>query len=36
MSVNDVNLGARRLKSTEVGGKSGLQLLENNLELGLG
>ena len=36
MSVDDVNLGARRLKSTEVGGQGGLQLLENNLELGLG
>src|SRR5260370_40834383 len=36
MSVNDVNLGARRLKSTEVGRKGGLQVLENNLELGLG
>src|SRR3984893_8950179 len=36
MSINDVNLGARRLKRTEVGGKGGLQLLENNLELGLG
>src|SRR6266403_174032 len=36
MSVNDVNLGARRLKSTEVGRKGGLQLLENYLELGLG
>ncbi len=36
MRVNDVNLGARRLKSAEVGCKGGLQLLENNLELGLG
>jgi len=35
MSVNDVNLGARRLKGAQVRRKGGFQLLENNLELGL-
>ncbi len=35
MSVNDVNLGARRLKSTEVGRKGGFQLLDDYLELAL-
>jgi hypothetical protein len=35
MSVNDVNLSARRLKSAEVRREGGFQLLGNNLELGL-
>jgi hypothetical protein len=35
MSVNDVNLGARGLKSAQVRRKGGLQLMENNLKLGL-
>jgi hypothetical protein len=35
MSVNDVNLGARRLKGAQVRRKGGFQLLENNFELGL-
>src|SRR5260370_39559664 len=35
MSVNHVNLSARRLESAEVGRESGFQQLDNDLEIGL-